>query len=411
MKGKIAFVVQRYGQEVNGGAELHCRQLAEHMAQEFEVEVITTKAVDYITWKNEYEADEEMLHGVLIRRFSVEKERSLKEFDDITRKAFADKENIESGLEWMRQQGPYAPSLVQYVADHKEDYRVFIFFTYLYYTTFTALPSVKEKAILIPTAHNEPPIYLRIFDRLFHLPAGIFYNTREEKRFIERKFYNPDIYDNAGNGGVGVDLPEDINSGRFYEKYGQDFYLLYIGRIDISKGCEELFHYFSEYKRRNPGPLKLLLMGKPVMEIPDHPDILSLGFVDDRDKFDGLAGAKALVVPSQFESLSMVALEAMSLSIPVLVNGRCDVLRGHCSRSNGGLYYESYHEFEGALRYFLGNDEVRARIGENGAAYVAENYKWNVIVSRLKDLIEQVAAKSCVGCASAFEADEQTLLR
>ena len=45
MKRKLAFVVQRYGLEVNGGAELLSRQLVEHLQQQYDIEVLTTKAI------------------------------------------------------------------------------------------------------------------------------------------------------------------------------------------------------------------------------------------------------------------------------------------------------------------------------------------------------------------------------
>ena len=391
MKKKIAFVVQRYGLEVNGGAELHCRQLAEHMAEQYEVEIITTKAIDYITWKNEYAVDEEMIHGLLVRRFPVEKERNIKTFNLLSEKVLSGKGSEKENLRWMEEQGPYSTQLVDYVEAHQGDYTAILFFTYLYYTTFTALPKVKEKAILIPTAHDEPPIYLPIFEDFFRSPKGIFYNTEQEKAFVEKKFQNDFIWNNDGQGGVGVECPGDVDADRFRKKRGIENYLIYIGRIDESKGCGTLFQYFSEYKKRNPGDLKLVLMGKPVMEVPRREDLHSLGFVDDLEKFDGIAGAKALILPSKYESLSMVVLEAMNLGIPVIVNGACEVLKGHCLKSDGGFYYQNYFEFEGEINYLLQHEEIRRRMGENGIAYVKENYQWESICRRLSELIEQVA--------------------
>ena len=179
---KIAFVVQRYGLEVNGGAELECRQLAEHMNEKYEVEILTTKAVDYVTWKDEYTQNRETVNGVLVRRFSVKEPRNNKEFNRLSEKVLQGKSTKEEEELWMKKQGPYSVELVEYIKEHKEDYDVFVFFTYLYYTTYFGIQEVYDKSILIPTAHDETPIYLNIFRQMFQLPRGIFYQGKEEKQ-------------------------------------------------------------------------------------------------------------------------------------------------------------------------------------------------------------------------------------
>lgn len=389
---KIAFVVQRYGLDVNGGAELHCRQLAEKLTDSYQVEVITTKAVDYVTWDNVYSCDQEEINGVTVRRFAVSFPRDIQKFNQFSQKVLQASSDRQEEEEWMRQQGPYSEGLLEYLERHATDYAVVIFFTYLYCTTYFGLPLAQDRAILIPTAHDELPIYLSIFKDMFLLPKGIFYNTELEKRFVEGRFHNEHILNNQGRGGVGVDLPVDVAAERFREKYGlQEDYILYIGRIEEHKGCGALFQYFKEYKKRNKKALKLVLMGKEVMEIPKMSDIISLGFVEDQDKFDGLAGCRFLVLPSQFESLSMVVLEAMALKKAVLVHANCEVVKEHCIISNGGLYYQNYFEFEGCINYLLGHEAECGLMGENGKKYVDKFYAWDAIIGRLSCMIEQVA--------------------
>lgn len=388
---KIAFVVQRYGLEVNGGAELHCRQFAERMAKYYEVDAITTKAIDYVTWQDEYTADEEVINGVKVKRFSVTEPRDIDAFNALSQTVLQLQSSKKEEEEWMRRQGPYSEELLAYLTAHKNDYDVFIFFTYLYATTYFGLPLVKEKAMIIPTAHDELPIYLGIFRDFFKMPAGIFYNTELEKRFVEKKFHNEKVLNNDGLGGVGVELPAEIKPERFTAKYGMDDFILYIGRIDEHKGCKELFQYFTEYKKRNQGTVKLVLIGKEVIDVPESDDIVSLGFVEDEDKFDALAACRLLVLPSQFESLSMVVLEAMSVKKPVLVHANCEVVKSHCTKSNGGLYYQNYFEFEGCLNRLLSDKALCEGMGENGSEYVAENYCWESIEKRLRNMID------CVG--------------
>lgn len=391
MKRKLAFVVQRYGLEVNGGAELLSRQLVEHLQNQYDIEVLTTKAVEYTTWKNEYTNDIDVINGVTVRRFSVDKPRDLNKFGKFSGKVIGNPAHtLEQEEEWFEMQGPHVPQLVQYIEDHAGDYEAFIFMTYLYYTTVKGLPKVKDKAILISTAHDEPPIYLKTFEKLFQMPKAFFYLTVEEKRFVERKFQNAHIINNGGLGGSGVEVPVKIDSEKFKTERNIPNYMVYAGRIDEAKGCKELFDYFLRYKKENDNDLKLVMMGKPVIPIPKSDDIISLGFVSDQEKFDVMSGAKFLIMPSPFESLSIVVLEAMTLSVPVIVNGRCDVLKGHCVRSNGGLYYKSYYEFEGCINYMLQHQDIAEAMGKNGKQYVDDHYTWDKIVERFVDIVEQV---------------------
>lgn len=383
---KICFIVQRYGLEVNGGAELLCRQVAERMTDRCsEVHVLTTKAVDYITWKDEYEKDEEIINGVRVHRFGVAHPRNCETFDRINQKFYSGRLKIEEESEWMEKQGPAVPKLIQYLERHGSDYDVFIFFTYLYYTTAMGLPVVCDKAILVPAAHDEPFLRMRIFDDVFLRPRGILFNTEEERELIHEKYHNEYIPNVLG--GAGVELPEDISGERFRSKYGLKRYIVYVGRIDEGKNCNQLFRYFLEYKRRNKTDLCLVLMGKPVIDIPRDESIISLGFVDDQDKFDGIAGAEVLVLPSEFESLSMVVLEAMSVRTPVMVYGKCAVLRGHCIKSNGAFYYNNFFEFEGQIQYLLNHEGEKELMVQNAYQYVQEYYQWDTILDRLVELI------------------------
>ena len=295
---RLCFVVQRYGTEVNGGAEAYARQVAEHMASigGHDVSCITTKAVDYVTWKNEYEKDEEDINGVHVYRFPVIKERDTASFNKLSARILTSPSTVEEQEEWMRQQGPNSPALADFVESVKDDYDCFIFVCYLYYSTYFGLPRVKDKAILIPTAHDEAPIYLDIFNKMFSYPAAFYYNTVEEKELTNDLFDVTGKPDNDGRGGVGIELPSKIDPEGFKQKFGVDDFFIYVGRIDENKCCNILFDYFAEYKKRNPdSKTKLVLMGKEVIEVPKRDDIMSLGFVSEEDKFSGIAASRFLV--------------------------------------------------------------------------------------------------------------------
>lgn len=387
MREKIALVNQRYGLEVNGGSELYCRQLAEKLKDVYDVDVITTCALDYTTWANYYPEGESEINGIKVIRFKNEKVRDQKAFDKISEKVLGGVHTDEEEKLWIEMQGPYSPKAVKYIKEHASDYHVVIFITYLYYITACGLAGGDiENAFHLPTAHDERPVYLRHYKQVFENPKGIIYLTPEEKEFCEKKFDVADIPSVVT--GAGVDTPEESELFDAKERYGLDNYMIYAGRIDESKGCGTLFNYFTEYKKRNGGDLKLVLIGKAVMDIPKRDDIVHLGFVSDVEKFSLIRDSRLLVLASEFESLSMVVLESMVYGRPVLVNGKCMVLRGHCRRSNAGLYFENYFEFEGALSYILTHEKEYAIMSENGKRYVSENYRWDVIVERTCSLID-----------------------
>ena len=392
--GRICFVIMRYGEEVNGGAELHCRQLAEHMKKYYShIDVLASRATDYMTWRNDYPEGGTDINGIRVIRFTAARKRIQEEFDAINSRLLARQLPPSEEPAWFESQGPCVPSLINYIRDHKDYYDAFIFMAYLYYPTVMGLPVVADKAIFLPLAHDEPFLRMQTYQRLFHLPRFFLYNTDEERVMVNYYFENEEVPWELG--GVGVDLPDKIDPDAFRAKFGiTEPFLLYIGRIDdFGKNCGTLFRYFQEYKRRQGGSLKLVLMGKAVMDIPGDPDIVSLGFVTDEDKFNGLAAADILVLPSRCESLSMVVLEAMSVGTSVLVNGESPVLKAHCLKSNGALYYEGYLQFEGAVKYLTTHPEETDAMHENALRYVNENYQWDVITGRLHNMIETIVEK------------------
>ena len=385
---RIALVNQRYGLEVNGGSEFYTRLIAERLAEKYQVDVITTKALDYTTWEDHYTADEEEINGVRVLRFGVEKPRAA-DFNEFNGKYLSSgKRDIDTEKIWFEKQGPYSPAAISYIRENIGNYDIFIFVTYLYYLTVMGLPEAAEKAILIPTAHEEPFIHFKTFEKMFTLPRAFVFLTDEEKALVQGLFNCKHIPCQVM--GTGVDIPCEPDEKSFREKFGIDGdYIIYVGRIDEGKDCPTMFKYFTEYKKRRPeSKLKLVLMGKQVCDIPKHRDIISLGFVSEEDKFSGISGAKALVLPSRYESLSISVLEAMSLSVPVIVNGICEVLKGHCVKSNGGLYYMNYFEFEGIIDYIFSHDGEYQCMRENARKYVEENYRWDVIMKKFDEILK-----------------------
>jgi glycosyltransferase involved in cell wall biosynthesis len=386
---KLALVVQRYGLEINGGAELHCRWIAEHLKRFAETEVLTTKAIDYITWKNHFPSDEEVISGIRVRRFPVTRPRHPEKFGRLQNHLVCHEHSDADELRWLDEEGPLAPSLIAYIKEREKEYDYFIFFSYRYYHSYWGIQAVPSKSILVPTAEHDPVIGLRIFTDLFRKPRAFIYNSVEERRMINAVSHNESVFGDVV--GVGSEVPAAPSADAFRQEHQLKApYIIYIGRIDENKGCHKLFEYFIRFKKEAPSDLKLVLAGSTVMRVPAHPDILYLGFMREDDKFNALAGAEFLVMPSFFESLSMVTLEAWALGKPVLANALCDVLKGQCLRSNGGLFYENYPEFREGLRLLLSSPRLRQALGANGRGYFDANYRWDVIEKKYLAVLDHL---------------------
>jgi glycosyltransferase involved in cell wall biosynthesis len=420
---KLAFVVQRYGTEILGGSEYHCRLVAERLASKHEVEVLTTCARDYVTWKNEYPEGSDRVRGVTVRRFAVTETRDINSFNQFSDWIFNNSHTRDDEMEWLRRQGPWSPALIDYISRHQQTYDALVFFTYLYAPTVLGLQMAPGRSILVPTAHDEPAIHLSIYKDVFALPVAIGYNTEVERRFLTTHFSIRAIAEETigcgvdllhgrrepardeANGTVPLDeldladakdddqpLPPHISGRgamfrRRHRLYGS--FALYGGRIDPGKGCEELIEYFSTYVHAG-GDASLILMGVKLMQLPEERWIRFAGLLSERERLQALEAATIVVVPSPYESLSLLALEAFAVGTPVLANARSDVLVDHCLRSNAGLFYADRDEFVEGLKLLLADHRLRSAMGRNGKEYVRRNYRWDVILSKYDRLLAKI---------------------
>ena len=389
---RVAVVSQRYGQAINGGAELHARYIAEHLAPRVEVEVLTTCASDYVTWRNELPAGIEQVNGVNVRRFRVAHERDPLVFAKRSTRVFEERHSLADELAWLDAEGPTSPALVKYIERHASEFDYFIFFSYRYYHAFHGVRAVPSRAILVPTAERDSAVGLSLFPPIFRGVRALMFNSPEERAVIHAAANNQDVPGVVV--GIGSDVPANPQPERFRQKFNlHSPFAVYVGRIDENKGCPELFEFFQAYLREAAGRLSLVLIGHSLLPIPEHPRIRHLGFLDDTDKFDAMAAAELLIMPSYFESLSMVALEAWALGRPVVANAKCDVLKGQSIRSNAGLYYDNGLEFVETLRAIEHNRWLSASLGRNGRHFFREHYDWPVIERKYLDMLERLSTE------------------
>lgn len=394
---KLLFVVQRYGGEVFGGAEVFSREFATRLAARgHDVHVLTSCAVSYVDWANRYEPGTTELDGVTVHRLAVDRPRDNDRFNALNVRVNAGFRPTPLHLQraWMDLQGPHLPELPAWLEANAGDFDVAVFYTYLYWSTWAGLPAAggKVPTVLHPTAHDEPPLYLAIYDLMFRLPRAFGFLTPEEAALVLGRFR---IRRPSVTTGVGVDLDVDASGAAgFRQRFdlGDDPFLLYVGRLDPHKGAQELATSFVTYKGRRPGPLKLVFVGEPIQPVDDHPDIVVTGFVGDDVKHAALAGCTALAMPSYFESFSLVLVEAWAHRKPALVQARCDVLAGQARRSGGALPYGGYAEFEVAVDLLLEDPDLAKALGEAGRRYAEEHYDWDVVLGRYERFLTSVVA-------------------
>jgi glycosyltransferase involved in cell wall biosynthesis len=388
---KIAFLIQRYGAEVMGGSELHCAMIAERLAARgCECTVYTTTAKDYVTWQPDYLKGETVINGVRVKRYDVLRARDIASFNAFSDRVFFHPHAPADELEWMERQGPYSPALIQAVEREAGEHDRWVFFTYLYYNTYWGLKAVPGPKTLVPTAHDEPALRLGIMREVFERPAAFMFNTEAEKAMLARHFsFAGKLQETVG---VGVDVPDDPASWPIAGKY-RDLqpYVLYAGRIEPGKGCAEMFDYFIRAAARRPR-LRLLLIGKLLMPLPEHPRIHYLGFVPPEEKTAAMALARATIHPSHFESLCMAALESLAVRTPILVQAATDPLRQHCLQGNAGLFFANADEFDIALDWLVRDDRLRQALGRNGLAYVRENYTWDRVLDKYERVFKALTS-------------------
>jgi glycosyltransferase involved in cell wall biosynthesis len=387
---KIGLVVQRYGEEVIGGAELHARWIAQRLAGRHQVQVLTTCAVDYLTWENKYPPGETVVGGLPVRRFPVARPRTPEGFDALSSKVHFFEHTDDEERRWIEEHGPVTPGLLEHLRSRGGDYDALVFFSYRYWTTYHGLRVAPRKSILVPTAEEDGAVRLRIFKDLFRAPAAYAFNSPEEKELLLRMTGASDLPGEVV--GVGIEDAPVVPPAEIRQRLDiLGDYIVYVGRIEREKGCARLFDEFGRYVQEKAPHLSLALVGRAVLPIPVHVNITHLGVLSDAEKLSLIGGSRLLVHPSPFESLSMALLEAWKMQRPALVNGRCAVLRGQVQRANGGLYYGSYEEFAEALTWLLAHPAAADALGRSGRAYFERHYSWDVILQKYERLLAAVA--------------------
>jgi glycosyltransferase involved in cell wall biosynthesis len=410
---RVAIVVPRYGPDVAGGAEAHARQWAERFRGTlgWEVDVYTSTARDYTTWKRAYRQGVECVNGVVVRRFHARFRRWPTVFGLISRVVFVLERMARlrrcRSQRWLRGtllvierawyvlQGPYCPGLLANLEQNADCYDRIFFFTYLYYPTVMGLGRLAVRSVLVPTAHDEPPLYFQHTRRLLQDARLILANTPAEADLIDRAL--PGSRSKTVVAGLGISLAElsAVEPSARHNSAPDDPYVLYLGRVCRGKGVDRLIALFLDYCRRAGDSMtRLVLAGRSEMRmrVSRHEQVVSVGFIAEEQKVPLIRGARCVINPSPAESLSMVVLEALALGVPLLVNGHCAVLSYFAEETETTFVYRDGDEFVRELKAILATPwrqqpDAAARLARS-QQWVAEHYSWERVLSTITSALE-----------------------
>lgn len=382
---RIAFVSPRFSDGPTvGGAETLLRQLSERLvAKGWEVDFLTTCARNHFTWENEIHPGQASIAGINVHYFPVDSGRNLDTFITLQNRIcrHADLTRDEE-LSW-QSNNVNSRALYHYLKTEGHKYHRIVMGPYLFALVYFASQIHPEKTLLLPCLHDESFAYLKTIREMFQNVKGWIFNT-EPERDLAQRLYGLDLA-KAHVVGMGINGFE-ANPTAFRQRHHLTApYLIYSGRREPMKGIPIMLDYLDIFRERTNVDIKLVLTGSGPYAPPTRlvPHILDLGFVPEQEKHDAMAGAVAFCHPSVNESFSIVILESWLAGTPVLVHGAGDVMPDHCKKSNGGLWFRNYPEFEESLSLLLAKPALREALGKAGQHYVQHNYDWRTVDSRL----------------------------
>lgn len=399
---RVKAIISRFGENIVGGAEKHCLDILRILPKDWDIEVLTTTAKDYITWKNEFKQGTYTWENLRISRYQVDKKRNITQFNEFTDRIrdIYPSQSLSMEKDWLEEQGPYSPKLIEAIQNAEKDADFFLFFSYLYYPTVVGLESIQKKSVIIPMLHDEFPAYLSIYKNVLKPSLWYAFNSPEEMELFETIYgYKP-----RKSIVVGTFVSQQKSIDEFVHSEespslpaSSDSYTLCIGRMDLGKGIRELVEMYTDWFRQAPIkiPLKIIGSNPPsVIKEMESSAVEFLGYVQEEEKANLLKKATCLINPSAMESFSIVVMESWAQGTPVLVNSQSSVLKGHCRRSNGGLYYSDWESFNICMDTIVSKKELSKKLGENGRKYVSLNFTEDVIRRKLLGLFQDVVINS-----------------
>lgn len=425
---KLAFVTARYGADITSGPEHACRLLAEQMSLRHDVDVLTTCARRDGLWRNEYTEGTDRVRGVLVRRFNTSTRGHAGLSAPMTARRLAGGAHTRKDEEdWVAQQGPESPGLIEYLQRQHRSYDAVAYFSCRQATTIQGLAAAPGRSVLFPWLEVDPALRLNAVRRAMTSASVIGLMSSAERPLLAAYAgLNASEEDVVGIGiqpppqlsypRLQLDEPPDEEDGdeepapaagtdewdkphltgrgmTFRRRHRLDGKLaVYAGVTTPGHGCPELLEYFDAYATGG-GEGSLVLLGVRLMKVPPAPWLRLAGVLPVRDRMSAYEAADVTFAPDSEDVTAESVLESFAAGTPVLVPTANAAATDHCRKSGGGLFYANRDEFVAALTRLMQDDALRAKLGENGRRYVRLHHKWEAVIGRMERLLTRVRTR------------------
>jgi glycosyltransferase involved in cell wall biosynthesis len=397
MPGHVAFVPLRYGRQIVGGSEALSREMAIGLAgRGWEVEVLTTRAVDHQSMANELPEGLCVEDGLRVRRFSSEAHWSLP--------GFRAQQLIQDGVippvddQWTWLSWRFSvPDLFHFLLRHGAGYDAVIFSPYLFWNATACLGALRGNAVTMPCLHDETYARLAVVRPVMADADSVWFLSEPEHQLAHR--LGP-LAEHHTVTGAGMHVPDGYDPDGFRRRFGLERpFLLYAGRREKDKGWDWLLDTYAAATRSGLDDVDLVTFGSSAVAAPDglSDRVHDLGFLGEADRDDAFAAALAYVQPSRMESFSRTVMEAWLARTPVLFVEGSEVVGWHCRRSGAGAPFAGSEDLVARVRQIEAEPDRTAEMAEQGRRYVLAEYSWPVVLDRLEADLAALAARRGAG--------------
>jgi glycosyltransferase involved in cell wall biosynthesis len=418
---RVAHVFPIYGQEMIGGGEFVEYHLSRGLAKlGIHVDVYTTKTRRVVhtsavglKWPRDYSTDIESDGSITILRFDTKSVPSFLGYlfslsvlrqwkkEGINLAAaegidqymqLAQKRSALYNVMYSVGRGPMSRPMYSVLLENAENYDVIVAGFIPFRTLEIAWKVAKKK--------NKPLVVIPFFhpEDVYHHWKQFYRIMREADRVLALNDYTRDLLIKSLNAravtiGAGIDIekieknkptPKEMDEFVKEHQLGQKDIVLVVGRKEASKNYQAVIEAVKDMEN-----VQLLMAGSDM----DKQQIVSknttyLGEVSDKELNILYEICDVFALPSKFESLGLVLLEAWYRKKPVIGNAACNPVKSIISDGEDGFLFNSIEDLKEKITKLIIDKEMAARLGTCGYNKVVTKYNWDDICLKVKYIFE-----------------------